>query len=379
MAGAAIVRTAAESSCREIRVQTITNESAFLALEPVWNQVLEAAAPSHPFLEFAWTRTWWECFGRSGSLRILVLWDVDGPIAVAPLMETVSNLWGLPLRRLGFLYNSHVPRVDFLVSRRHADCYRAIWNHLRGGPWDLLQLCQLPDGSPTMEELAALANQDGYPTGVWASGESPYICLDRGWQDYKQTLTAKHRSNLRNRFKRLTQVGAVEVETITAAEHLSSALDEAFRIEASAWKGTAGTAIQCASSLRRFYTQFAERAAGRCWLRLHFLRAGDRRIAFDYSLCYRNQIFLLKIGYDAAFAPYAPSNLLLHRVLEGAFNDGTARYDFLGEFADWKKIWTKDATPHRWLFVFSRRLRGQVGHFAKFRLIPRLKSCLGRA
>ena len=47
----------------EIRVETITGYQAFLDLEPVWNEVAEAAGLDHPFLEYAWVRTWWECFG----------------------------------------------------------------------------------------------------------------------------------------------------------------------------------------------------------------------------------------------------------------------------------------------------------------------------
>ena len=55
-----------------IRVETISDYQAFLDLEPVWNEVAEAAGLDHPFLEHAWVRTWWECFGAGSALRILV-------------------------------------------------------------------------------------------------------------------------------------------------------------------------------------------------------------------------------------------------------------------------------------------------------------------
>jgi CelD/BcsL family acetyltransferase involved in cellulose biosynthesis len=376
MAGALIVTESKEGlrPAAQIRVQTVTSEREFLELERVWDQVTAAADTRNPFLEFAWAQSWWECFGGSAELHVLVLWDGADPIAIVPLMTTRVRMFGIPLRRLGFFYNSHVPRTDLLIARRPAECYRAIWRHLRACQWDLLQLCQLPEDSAALDEIVELAGRDGHPVCTWASSESPYVSLDGTWQEYQQTLTAKFRSNLRNRTKRLNQVGPVRMETIVTARDLGSALDEAFALEASAWKGEEGTAIACQESLRRFYRLFGERAAERGWLQLNFLRAGSRRVAFDYSLRYRDRILLLKLGYDAAFAPYSPSNLLLGEALEDAFARGLERYDFLGDFAEWKRCWAKDSVAHRWVFVFSKRVRGRLAHFAKCGLAPRWKA-----
>ena len=63
----------------EIRVETISDYQEFLDLEPVWNEVAEAAGLDHPFLEHAWVRTWWECFGAGSTLQILVLKAGDQP------------------------------------------------------------------------------------------------------------------------------------------------------------------------------------------------------------------------------------------------------------------------------------------------------------
>jgi hypothetical protein len=160
------------------------------------------------------------------------------------------------------------------------------------------------------------------------------------------------------------------VETVTAEERLAEALDSGLRLEEAAWKRDAGTSISCDPQVQRFYVTFALRAAERHWLRLNFLRAGDRRVAFDYSLDYKNQIFLMKLGYDPAFSAYSPSNLLLSMALERAFEQGLEKYDFLGENADWKRCWAKESTPNSWLFVFASTAKGRWLHFVKFGLIP---------
>src|ERR1700733_14109214 len=189
MASVAPAISVTESAAAEIRVQEISSYEAFLDLEPVWTQVVEAAALGNPFLEFAWARTWWECFGKGHALNVLVLWAGDLPIAIAPLMVSSTRMYGLNVRRLGFLYNSHVPRTDFIIARRPNDAYRAIWNHLtQDRRWDLLQLFQLPESSRTLKEVSTLAQQGGYPSGRWASGSSPYVPLDKSWHEYFSSL-----------------------------------------------------------------------------------------------------------------------------------------------------------------------------------------------
>jgi hypothetical protein len=178
---------------------------------------------------------------------------------------------------------------------------------------------------------------------------------------------------LRNRFKRLERVGAIEMETIAGGGSLAGAVEDGLGLEAAGWKKESGTAIACDQNVAKFYSAFAGRAAEQGWLRLHFLTSGVQRVAFDYSLQYRNRLFLLKLGHDPAFDAYSPSNLLLSRVVEGAFDEGLEKYDFLGETADWKQCWAKESTANYWLFVFAGTVKGRLLHFLKFGLTPLLK------
>jgi CelD/BcsL family acetyltransferase involved in cellulose biosynthesis len=358
----------------EIRVETVSDYQAFLDLESVWNELAEAAGLDHPFLEHAWVRTWWECFGAGSTLHILVVKAGDQPIAIAPLILTPIRMWGIKVRRLGFFYNAHVPRADFLIGQRPEEAYRAIWSHLsRRRGWDLLELCQLPEGSPTLDAARRLAVADGYPTGAWPSGASPYLPLRTSWGQYFDSLSAKYRGNLRNRFKRLSAIASVEIEAITSDEKLAEALESGLRLEAAGWKGKSRTAISCDPNTSRFYSMLARRAAESGWILLYFLYAGSKQVAFEYCLSYKNRVHRLKSGYDPSYARYSPSNLLSCLVLRNAFEQGVTEYDFLGGSEDWKLKWTKQVRPHFWLFVFSRTFKGRLLHLIKFQLVPLLK------
>ena len=357
----------------EIRIEAITDYQSFLDLEPVWNEVADAAGLDHPFLEYAWARTWWESFGTGSTLHVLVLRAGDRPIAIAPLILTPIRMWGIKVRRLGFFYNAHVPRADFLIAERPGEVYRAIWAYLsRNRCWDLLQLCQLPEGCPTLEEMPRLAAPAHCRIGVWASEASPYIPLRPSWGEYFDSLAGKHRSNLRNRLKGLKATGPVEMEAIISAEGLAEGVEAGLRLEAAGWKGEAQTAISCDPAVSKFYSTLAGRAAEHGWIRLHFLQAGPTRVAFDYSLSYKNRLYLLKVGYDPAYARYSPSNLLLALVLQSAFERGLAEYEFLGADEKWKLSWAERVRPHTWLFVFPGTFKGRLLHLIKFQFVPLL-------
>jgi CelD/BcsL family acetyltransferase involved in cellulose biosynthesis len=364
----------ASSVHAEIRVEMISDYQAFVDLESIWNEVAEAAGLDHPFLEHAWVRTWWECFGAGSTLQVLVLRAGDQPIAIAPLILTPIRMWGIKVRRLGFFYNAHVPRADFLIAQRPAEVYRAIWDHLsRSGNWDLLHLCQLPEGSETLAAIPRLAAADNCRIATWPSGASPYLPLRTSWGQYFDGLPAKHRRNLRNRFKRLEATGSVNIEAITSDEKLADALEVGLRLEASGWKGKADTAISCDPDTSRFYSMLARRAAECGWILLNSLYVGSKRIAFEYCLSYKNRIHRLKSGYDPSYARYSPSNLLSCLVLRNAFEQGMTEYDFLGGSEDWKLKWTKQTRPHYWLFVFSCAFKGRLLHLIKFQFVPLLK------
>jgi len=359
----------------DLVVETLSDERALAGLEPVWNRLVEEAGLDHPFVTYEWVRTWWECFGGGRRLHVLVVREGDEPIAIAPLMINETRFGGWRVRRLEFMANVHTQRSDFIMTRRREEAYRAIWSLLleQRDLWDVLVLCQVSEASRTFRELPRLASESGCLTGLWHSNDAPYASLLGRWDDYQGGLPAKHRANLRNRFKRLGRLGDVTLEVVREGEGLPAALAEGFRIEAAGWKGQAGTAIADDPRVLRFYEILAGRAARRGWLRLHFLRAGGHRVAFDYSLHYGNRAFLLKPAYDPKYAAYSPSNLLCYLVLRDGFEGGLAEFDFLGAEDPWKLAWATSARRHFWLYVFPSTLQMRLVRWAKFGLAPRLR------
>jgi hypothetical protein len=370
---------------RGSRVDIVRDYEQFVALEHEWNEAVDRARIPHPFLRHEWVRTWWDSFGPSApsgrskqpnrQLNILVVREDGRIVGIAPLMRESAVVYGLPVRRLALLANDHTPRADFVVTGNGEAIYRAIWIVLFGDidGWDVLQLTQLPRTSPTIAAMSRLASGEQLPIGTWKSTDSPYLELGDTWDSYWASLSAKFRSNVRNRLSRLTQIGEPALEILCDEAAIAGACRDAWRLEASGWKDREGTSIGSDPAVEKFYTLLAERAADRGWLRLLFLTVGDRRIAVSYGACYDQRLFLFKTGYDREFHTCSPFKLLTYFAAQEGYARGLREIDFLGDTEPWKQEWTSTTRGHDWLFIFSNSKRARLLHSIKFQMAPEIK------
>jgi CelD/BcsL family acetyltransferase involved in cellulose biosynthesis len=358
-----------------ITSQVVTDYDTFVRLGPEWNDAVRRAKVAHPFLLHEWFRTWWDCFGGTRRLHIIVVRDGEEILGIAPLMTEQAHLYGVPVRKIDLLHNDHTPRADVIVSGSPRLAYDAIWEALRDASdqWDVLQLSRLPEDSATRLAFASLAERQGYTTGTWSGDESPYLTLSGTWDTYHASLPAKFRSNLRNRLSRLRSYGEPQLEILEGPGEVEGGRQDALRLEASGWKDTTHTSITSDPSVQRFYSLLAERAAARGWLRLLFLTIDGRRIATAYGSCFDGRLFLFKTGYDPAYAPCAPFKILMYLATQRAFAEGLQEIDFLGDAEPWKLEWTSTSRVHDWLYVFPNTIRARLLHSLKFQVVPELK------
>ena len=361
-------------------VAEISELEEFRALGPEWDALLGESGSDLPFLRHDWFRLWWTHFGAGRRLSIITA-RRSGRLALAlPMVEERERWFPAPLTKLRSLTNAHSFRFQIPLRRGEEGSVRAAWDFLarRGRPWHLLELERVPTGFPADRALLLAARQTGRAAGVWEGGRSPYLTLEGTWEAYLGSLKAKHRSNLRNRLKRLQKLGAVRYELVTAPEESAAALADAFAIEGTGWKGEQKSAIGMDPTLTRFYTEWGKLAAERGWLRLWFLRVGERRVAFEYNLEYKRVLYCMKIGYDSELHPYSPGQTLKAAVLERAFRDGMREYDFLGVMDEAKGDWTSSGRPFNWVYVYNGGPQSRLHHAIKFALKPSLKRVLGR-
>src|SRR5262245_58694465 len=284
-----------------------------------------------------------------------------------------KNVW-LCRPAVAGIANVYTERFDLILTRRAKEACRAIWKALaaQSDSWDMLELRQIPEGARAAEYLRFSAYEDKFLLGQWHSSDGPYIPINKSWESYSKTLSKKHLSNMRGRAKGLHRIGDVRHEIVTGGPHLNSSLNEAFLLEAAAWKGKAGTAIMSQPDRLSFYRTLLTRAAEGGWLQLHFLTIEGKRIAVQFALLVHNKLYILKSGYDPHYAPFAPSLLLCELMLKDAWKRRMVEVDFLGDAERWKLEWANHTRSHYWLFIFPNRAKNRWLHRLKFELLPRI-------
>ena len=361
----------------QIVTRTLTDFREFLAIEQEWDRLVDAAGCDHPFLQHGWLRTWWTSFGAGRELQVVVAYRDGTLIAAAPLMSSRRRIVGVRARVLEAIANDHTPRYEFLVARGHEQAgFAALWRVLTDGSleWDLLQLRSLRTDSATHAAVSECARRLQLPTGVWDAERSPYVTFRGTWDEYFKELSHNHRRNVGKSERRLERLGDLTLEMVTSPDE--AALADGMRIEALAWKESAGTAMLSRADVQGFYEAFGRHAAEHGQLRLFFLNLDGRRIAFSYGLLYQNTIFVLKGGYDPEYSRYSPYHVLYSFVFQHGFKTGLSGYEFLGNDEPFKMKWTDTVRSHCWLYAFSRSPRARLIHWVKFSAIPRVRRIL---
>jgi len=275
---------------------------------------------------------------------VAAAWDGDTLVGALPLVRDHHQLRALRC--------DHSPGYDYCGAPDGVD---AIWRALRDDPrWSELVLIRVPADSPLATRLPALAAEAGCPAVIRRERAHPYFDLP-GFAD---RLSPKFRANL---VRCARKAGGVELERIAVPDR--TAFDDALAIEAMAWKGGAGTAIEADPRAVHLYRALAMLVGRRDRGALYFLRVGGRRIATLVAVEDRHTLYALKIGYDPRAANLSPGHLLVWKCAADAEARGLQSFDFVGRDDDWKRKWTDTGREQVTIVVYRDSPRG-LAHYA---------------
>jgi CelD/BcsL family acetyltransferase involved in cellulose biosynthesis len=311
----------------------VVRDNAYLAaLQSDW-EALGEILPS-PMETFGWTMA--AAASLKGRQRpTLVVAEQDGSVrALAQLARCRSWLGG----RLEIVGMSRLNEpADFAFADRQAlaaAVQRAI------GLSRPILLGRLPAESPTIELFKRSARGHGLVI-VRPRASCPFIRLDDTWREPECHLSSRRRSDYRRACRRAEQIGNVRAEILVPQPNeVDELLEIAFAVEASSWKGAAGTALASDSIRGTFIREFARWASRSGMLRIGLLWIGDTCAAMQIAAEQNGALWLLKIGFDPEFANCSPGNLLLAESLRDCAGKGLTALEFLGTVEPWTRVWS---------------------------------------
>jgi hypothetical protein len=328
---------------------------------------------NHPlvFLTHQWTDVWWKAFGEGKELFILLVYDGNELVAIAPFMRNKGKhtLIGKPnisvmVKKIEFIANVHSNRCDIIYKDSPEEVCDSIVNFLLSehkSSWDIMSLEYILRDSPITKCLRSSFDKNTVCSKQYPQISSPYLHINCEWKDYFKNRQRRFKEQLKSRFQKLEESGKVRLERFQKLDGLKTALEQVFDVASKTWKAKDGTALSSTDQLKGFYSELAHTAAKEGWLELFILYLNDIALAFEYCLKFDDKLMLLKTEFDEGYRSFGIGNMIQWKLLEDIFNNGINEFDFLGPSSRWKNYWADgNEREHVIFFAFNKNNKGKI-------------------
>jgi CelD/BcsL family acetyltransferase involved in cellulose biosynthesis len=320
-------------------------------LDSEWEGLADSTGAA-PWGRPEWFRVWQRAFAPEEPLLV---YGVREGERLAGIGAFVSRN-----RRLEAAANVHSPWWGFIAENQAAhDAVTCA--ALRDAPTSI-RLRQVRESTADEAALRECARAQGYRVLNSVIERAPFVTVEGDWADYLHAHVGRHQlKELQRSRRRLTERDALAFEWLAPEpDEVDDLLDEGFLVESSGWKRRTDTAILSNTHSAAFYREVGRWAAANRWLRLGFLRIGGRPAAFEFAVENGGVLSLLKGGYDETFARFGPGVLLLHDLLEHAFQRKIREVDLLGGSDPYKLRWTEATRTRSVMTAFAGSLEGRA-------------------
>jgi CelD/BcsL family acetyltransferase involved in cellulose biosynthesis len=223
--------------------------------------------------------------------------------------------YGLPMPMLVGWTHSFGPLGTPLIDRDDGAAVVTAWfDHIATDPTlpKLMLMPYLPaDGDIAQAFDAALAHRNGRSEHFALHRRALLAPTDERAGYLDQAIPHKKRKDLRRLRKRLSDAGKLASAITSEPQALAAALADFLTLEASGWKGRAGTAAQANEELHRFMIQAVSTLAAEGKASVARLALDDRAIAAIVTLRSGDTAWCWKIAYDESQSRASPGVQLL--------------------------------------------------------------------
>jgi CelD/BcsL family acetyltransferase involved in cellulose biosynthesis len=316
-----------------MQITFIRNAAELDSLSEDWNHLLARAVTDVPFLRHEFQSIWWSTLGggewENGELWIGVGRDARGElVGLAPLFLTQTRE-----ERKGLMFVGSIEiadYLDFIVPIEIVEPFvDALLDALEeNGPpeWEVLDLYNIPQASPSLEVLERAANRRSWVVTHERLQPCPVITLEGTWEDYLTSLVKKQRQELKRKMRRVERdpsgviwklVNPEDDAVAAAKDFLELMTTDLRKVEF------------LTPAMRDQFQKLIEAAHEHGWLHLSFLDVGSRRAAGYLSFDYGDRLWVYNSGVNADYLSLSPGWVLLGHMIRWAIENGRREFDFL--------------------------------------------------
>lgn len=339
-------------------INTIENYESFIKLREAWNDLLESSAESeNVFLRHEWFDVWWQAFGANKEMFILLCFNEDRILGIAPLMIFRDYYKGIPYTRLGFIENPNAPSVDFIIKKGEENrVIRSFLDYLvlsSTNVWHVSVLNKIPNVSDTIGACEEFFSQNKIKYLLRKGQSSPYIPMNSDWDTFLKSTSVRFRKQLRNKINKINSAGQMGCEVWHDVRVDGKHLIDAISVSSRSWKHREGTSMNSTPERRKFFELLSGVASRNGWLRIWLLNLDGKPIAVEYHLEYKRRTNAMRGDFDEAYDNLSPGSILEAHIIEHCFNKGLLEYNFCGLDYRYKMRWTSHLYKQSNILVYN--------------------------
>jgi len=179
---------------------------------------------------------------------------------------------------------------------------------------DVVSLHSLDAESPSYAAMLRELTIRGVPPLLLAEDARPFVTREFGVKRSGST-----RKKLRQEWKRLTALGAVEVVNDRTPAGAERAFETFLALEKASWKGVKGTALLSDPRDAAFVRRLLQNLAARGDASVALLQVNGKAIAAQVLMYCGTTAYTWKTAFDATYGKYSPGALLVDRITEELF------------------------------------------------------------
>jgi hypothetical protein len=348
-----------------LSVEFWRSEQELFDNQDIWDEIFLSSRAS-AYLSFEWISTRWKHYNKARSPLIGLVRDDAEPVAIVPLWIVNERIGPVPCKTLCYMLGIHGMEVGPLVKDGYSALHMLdtviLASHSTGHRWDYARLDRFP-----APKLSTSLPDDNAGTGLQRIARKTEVGriteIPASWDEFKKTLSPKHRQNVSRHVRNMERSGRVRYEQLGLtplddSPGLRSLMKDALTVSRQSWqhKSESGGAISKPNN-SGFFQEVSLMLARRGMLDLSVLYLDDRPISFNWGAARRPYTSIYRPGFDEAFADLAPGVVHLAKHVEDCIKSGFVEIDQGPDFFDFKLSWCKKHVDLCTLYYYPKGLK----------------------
>lgn len=304
--------------------------NVFETLRSEWNELVKRSISNRVFSTWEWQSIWWEAY-HPGELWVIALHDDAGQlVGIAPWFIEQNPQFGRVVRSIGCVEVTDY--LDLIVDTNHVDAVLDSLAQFVGEnqtQFDVIDLCNLPENSPTYKLFPTTLEAAGFKTQLKEQEVCPIIVLPKEWETYVESLDKKQRHELRRKLRRIEGASEKVDWYIVDEKHDLDAETARFIALMAASHPEKSRFLEDEQNLT-FFKNIVPAIYANGWLQMAILTVDDRPAAAYLNFIYGNVVQVYNSGLQPdEFGHLSPGITLLAYCIRWAIENDFEVFDFL--------------------------------------------------